>query len=301
MQGLTGIVMRDARRVNDRRCRRSAAAWWALIVLGAALLPGVAAAETLLLIQGYMGAAGNWRSSGISAALVSGGWHDAGTLRADRHGVRSDGRPGTAANRFYTMRLPSEQSLSRQLGVLERYVDYVGRRHPGASLFLVGHSAGGVLARYLMVTNPRAPVAALITIASPHQGVELAGLGARLGSMLGGVLQDSPLDWLGSLLEAGALWPAQALYGELAPERPGNFLYRLNHQPHPRARYISVIREPGPGAPLGDVLVPADSQSMNAVAMLRGRSREVRVIGPHALRSADGALLVRLLRWLQQA
>ncbi len=262
-----------------------------VLALLAFVLP-VARAETLLLIHGHLGGAHNWRGTGIAARLVDAGWHDAGTIGRWRGKVTIRGAPGRAAQRFYTVQLDGRTRLQAQTTALAGYVTRVLIRHPGSPLILVGHSAGGLVARLFMVQNPRIAVAALITIATPHLGTPLAQFGE--------LIEESPLAWLVPYMGANGLGDSFALYRDLAEERPGNFLYLLNRRPHPPARYISVVRTADDGIS-GDLLVPDWSQDLRRVAALRGRAHTLREPGTHALSERDATLLIHLLRWLQQA
>ncbi len=250
-------------------------------------------AETLLFVHGHLGGAHNWRSTGIAASVEAAGWHDAGTLALRRDRILHRGKHGGAAQRFFTLQLDGQSELQRQAAVLARYVTWVRERYPRTPLILIGHSAGGLVARLYMVQNPAANVAALVTIATPHLGTPIAQVGE--------LVERTPLAWLAPMMGVSELPAALELYRDLAVEQPGNFLYTLNRRPHPRARYISIVRAADPASPLGDVLVPDWSQDMRGVRALTGRARSVRTIGTHALTPADGEVLIRLLQWLQQA
>ena len=102
-----------------------------------------------------------------------------------------------------TVDLPSEAPLFVQLQVLVPQVEYLRTHHSEEHLFLAGHSAGGVLARLYMVTHPKVPVAALITIASPHLGTGAAEIGLMAG--------DSPLGFLAPLVGGSTLNRSQGL------------------------------------------------------------------------------------------
>ncbi len=273
---------------------------WLLVLTSLLGMGGVSHAQTVLLIPGYLGHADNWRDTGIATALVRAGWEDGGTLSRVGDSARARAAYG-AAQRFFTLELSSSAPLDRQVAELASYVKRVRARRPRTPLILVGHSAGGVLGRLYMVRNPDARVAALVTFASPHLGTELADAGAALGLALEQSLGGTPLaalaPWFGLERFAGT----RELYEDLRLARPDTFLYWLNHQAHPPARYVSVVRETG-GEPLGgDLLIPDWSQDLGAVTALRGRARTLRVAGTHALSPDDGPLLVEILRWLQRA
>lgn len=263
----------------------------ALVALS--MFPAAAGGEALIFLQGYLGDGDGWRTANITDALRKDGWWDGGHLRNTPQGIRSSNANAQGSKRFYTLELATEAPLLVQLRQLTPYLASIRSRHAGESLVLVGHSAGGVLGRLYMVQYPDAGVDALITIASPHLGTESAELGLMAGQ--------SPLAWFAPLLGAETLNRSQGLYFDLARERPSNLLYWLNRQEHPPARYVSVVRT-GNGLPgSGDLLVPTWSQDMNYVYALRGRAYTVSARGGHGLTEADGPLLIRLLRRLQQS
>ncbi len=258
-----------------------------MMLLLPAAVPATAWAETLVLIHGYLGD-GDWRAAGATRPLLEAGWADGGqlALRGDGAVAGNLPQPG-GAKRFYTLALPSEAPLLHQLGFVERYVQEIRRRHGRESLYLAGHSAGGVLGRLYMVKHPEAGVDALITVASPHLGSEVAELGNAFGQ--------TPLAWAAPLLGLGTLNRSQGLYYDLNRSRPGNLLYWLNGQPHPEARYVSIVRESGIPLLSGDGVAPAWSQDLNGVWALRDRALTLPSSGDHALRVEDGVVIARLL------
>ena len=248
-------------------------------------------AETVFLVQGFAAFADEWRTRGVANELERGGWSDGGQLEIRRGAVQLNARNSSRAERrFYTLELPTQAALDTQAARLARYAAFHERNHINETLYLVGHSAGGVVARYFMVKHPALDVAALITIASPHRGTELADAGARLSN--------SPFGVIAELLDVAPLARSGHLLEDLRTERPGTLLYWLNHQEHPQARYISVIREHDG---LGRIAVPVRSQDLNRVYALHGRVDTIRSRGPHALSARDGQLLIELLTHLGKA
>jgi pimeloyl-ACP methyl ester carboxylesterase len=256
----------------------------AAVCLAATALPG--AADTLVLIPGYLSDGQDWRQSGIADSLRRAGWGDGGNLFLHRGRPFVSGGGPPRPQRFYTLDLESEAPLLYQEQQLTAYLSALRERHPGEPLILAGHSAGGVLGRLQMVRNPEQPVSALITIASPHLGTESAELGLQAGH--------SPLAWLTGLVGADTLNRSQGLFFDLARERPGNLLFWLNRQQHPEARYVSVVRN-GEDSLFGDLVVPEWSQDMNRVQALYGRALRIEAGGGHGLSEDDARLLVRIL------
>ncbi len=257
-----------------------------IIIISQLLVTSALQADTLVLIQGYQSKGADWRDSGVVKALVRAGWSDIG--RAGEHAMAL-AKPGL---RLATVELETEARLQYQLVQLKVAIGRIKRTHAEERLIFAAHSAGGVLGRLYMVQHPDIKVAALITFATPHLGTESAELGVALGR--------SPLGLFSRLLgpKHDLLGRSQGLFTDLIRERPGTFLFWLNRQPHPNARYISVVRDENLSL-IGDIVVPTWSQDMNQVYALRGRSQVITTHGGHGLRTEDGDLLVRILRWLR--
>ena len=258
-----------------------------LVVLILCLGPQGAHAAALVLVHGYLCDGDIWYDSGITGALERAGWQDGGRLKYVSGIARLTGvRPYGGRKVFYTVNLPSEAPLLQQSSLLTEYLHIVQRDHKGEELVLVGHSAGGLVARLTMVQHPEIKVTALITIAAPNLGTDSAEIGL--------MAEASPLGMFAPLLGIDTLSKSRRLYTDLVRERPGTLLYWLNHQRHPDARYISIVRDDS--VSLGDFIVPAYSQDMDNVYALRGRVQTVSAPGEHALGPADGRLLVRLIK-----
>ena len=264
---------------------------WSRWLVMALLLAGAfsASAETLILIQGYQAKGTDWRSSGITEQLTAAGWLDGGQISLESRSVSAPAGP-----RFFTVELTTDAQLLRQMEQLKAHIDKVKGVRPGESMILVGHSAGGVLGRLFMVQHPEEAISALITDASPHLGTESAELGLALSQ--------SPLGWASGLLgkEYDVLGRSEGLFFDLVRERPGSLLFWLNRQPHPQARYVSVVRD-GNLSWIGDLVVPLWSQDMNQVEQLRGRAVSIASDGNHGLEREDGRLLLDILRRLRSS
>ncbi len=261
------------------------------------LLSASARADVLVLVHGWAAGADTWLHSGVMAALEASGWADAGVLGAGPAGIDYLPGPGAAArNEFYRVQLPAQAPLLWQAAQLDAGLRLVRERHPGARLTLVGHSAGGVVARLAMV-RPGAPrVDRLITIASPNLGTTRAIEGLEVVDAKPFFCPGPGIDFLKSMFGGAGydyLKHSRGALVDLTPAVPGSLIDWLNRQPHPDAEYIAVVRQSPTYA--GDELVPALSQDLNQVPALHGRVRVVVTPTGHALTPADGTLLVRLL------
>jgi pimeloyl-ACP methyl ester carboxylesterase len=261
-----------------------------VLALCTALLSQLARAEVVLLVHGYLGDAGSWDRSGVTSILQQQGWQPAGVYLAGPGGIRLvPGQGATGKDKFYSVDLPSEAPILVQVYLLKEILASITARHPAEPIVLVGHSAGGVVARAALVRGGATNVKALVTIASPHLGT------GRAEEALDATDIPFPLSLLTDFLGGSTYHTAmrsRSLYVDLVRARPGTFLYWLNSQPHPDIQYVSVVRASnGPG----DYVVPAYSQDMNNVPVLRGRSRLVTLPAPHGLEPADGTVIAQLL------
>ncbi len=243
-------------------------------------LPFNAFADVLVLVPGYLNGGYSWRMQGITQSLVANGWSDGGNFILGPNGVRLDLPPAASKHRFYSVELPGEAPLPIQANYLNNYIDAVQAMHPGEKMILAGHSAGGVLARYIMVTRPTLNIDTLITIASPHSGTDAAEV-AKL-------ISDSPASWIAPLFGLNTINRSRDLYRDLGRPDGTNLLSWLNTRQHPKANYISVIH-------LNDEWVDAGSQDMNNIPVLAGKSTVVTTNTGHSLNPADGVLLANVL------
>jgi triacylglycerol lipase len=257
-----------------------------LFGLGAPL----AQAEVLVLVHGYLGAADTWDYTGVTTVLQQHGWSRAGVYIAGPGGVQLVPAAGRQqARKFYAVDLPSEAPVLIQVYLLNEILTSVSGRHAGEPVVLVGHSAGGVVARATLVRGNYPAVKTLITIASPHLGT------FRAEQALDATDIPFPFSMFTDFFGGEAYDTAmrsRSLYVDLVRPQPGSLLYWLNGQPHPDIRYVSVVRaDDGPG----DYVVPAFSQDMNNVPVLSGRSSVTTIPARHGLEPQDGAVLVKLL------
>lgn len=264
--------------------RKTVFAIAALLVSGWLTLSPAHAGQTVVLIHGYWSDGSDWRRLGVVQALQFAGWHDAGHLLPS--GLLPTWiYPNATDNCVYTVTLPSEAPLPLQVSWLGTYLQGLRARHPNNDLILVGHSAGGVVARLAMVVTA-IPVHTLITIASPHLGTEAAEWGLEV--------THSPVGWFLPFMGGNSLLRSEGLYLDLVRESPGTLLFWLNRQPHPSAQYISIVRM-GAKVGAGDSIVPLYSQDLNHVPALAGKAMTVTSIGFHGLQPTDGPLLVSIL------
>jgi triacylglycerol lipase len=261
----------------------------AFFVLFAGLSQSVRA-DVALLVHGYLGSAASWEFSGINAVLAGNGWQPAGVILPGPGGPTLPPPFGKAAKKAYAIELPSTAPLMVQSDILAAAVRALKGRHAGESITLVGHSAGGVVARMALVRGGMEGVTRLITIASPHLGTEraLQALDATHGGGPFGFVKDVVGGRDYQVVKHS--WPVLV---DLSPAVPGSVLFWLNGQPHPRIQYLSIMRAAPFG--LGDLLVPGFSQDLNNVGPLRGQARSFVVPADHALTAADGTLVASLL------
>lgn len=258
-----------------------------------------ARADVLILVHGYLGSADSWEVSGINTLLDANGWKRGGLITsAPVTATPVFAGPGqTAANKVYTVDLPAEAPIAIQTDQLLHMLATIQAIHPGESLVIAGHSAGGIVARTALVTADVQNVKALITIASPHVGTTLAnraiaatdesGFFGGLKGLFGGSGYDT-------------LRRSRGLLFDLAHPYPGSLLYWLNAQKHPDIKYVSVIRLNPAGFP-GDELVPGYSQDMNNVPSIQGNSSIILTPAGHTLVAEDGVILLQVLNELYPA
>lgn len=245
-------------------------------------------ADTLVMVQGYLGNAGSWRLSGVAPALVFDGWADAGHMTLGPAGVLAPPVLADGGKRFYTLDLPTEAPIAEQARLLGLYVAFLEARHKNDRVVLVGHSAGGVAARMYMVVSRDPAVEGLVTVAAPNLGSGLADTASAVSC--------SPISWVAPLFGAGTINRSRALYHDLGRESPWNLVGWLNRQPHPQARYVSVIRS-ADGTPFsGDRVSEAWRQDLRNVPALGARAQAVVTPASHGLQPGDGRVIADILR-----
>ena len=129
----------------------------------------------LVLVHGYLASPDSWEESGINAVLDSQGWKRGGIFKYSPVGPQLfEAESMDAKNTVYVVDLPSEAPVIVQSDLLLGMLKTIRQRQPDEPLIIVGHSAGGVVARMSLVRAGAENVVALITIASPHVGTTRA-------------------------------------------------------------------------------------------------------------------------------
>ena len=109
------------------------------------ILP-VAQAQTVVFVHGYMAEGSIWQYSGVVDRMRQNGWAFAGRYGFNaQYDVVQDVKK-LRGNATVTVELPWEDSIANQAELLNRYLKAIYRNRP-EPITLVGHSAGGVVAR----------------------------------------------------------------------------------------------------------------------------------------------------------
>lgn len=256
-------------------------------------LPVASQARTLVLIHGYLGDDMNWRTSGFITPLKISGWKDGGSYGYAPQRMFLPRFPHLVGDAFYTVNLPSQTNLQTQEQILSHYLGHLYAQR-GEPITLVGHSAGGVVARLYAIDPMHVPVNGLISIASPHLGTPAANIAYLAGN--------SPLGMMASFAGGDELQDSRGLFSDLKEEAPNTFIHWMNHQPHPVLHYASIIRS---NAKLSkpnkfDFVVPPFSQDMNNIWALKGRSGKAVVTENHSLNGKDGGIVVQVLEAMRR-
>ena len=263
-----------------------------LFILSLLLLCTPAQADVMLLIHGYLGDAYSWEKSGINDELHQRGWSRAGMFQGSAYGPQLFVTDyGDAKNLVYVATLPSELPVMVQADVLKSIIDIIEQNHADQEIILVGHSAGGVVARMAMIRHQLKNIKALITIASPHIGT------GRADQALNITKNHGPFNIVKNVVGGDgydALKHSRGLMVDLRHPQPGNMLYWLNSQPHPDIHYASIIRLNNNGAS-GDYYVPGFSQNMNNVPALQGKSSTFTTPTSHFLVRQDADTIISII------
>ena len=250
-------------------------------------------AKTLVLVHGFLSGDMYWRTSGFTKPLEFADWEDAGSYNFDPRGMLTPRGINLKKNIFITVNLPSEANLQIQKGVLMQYLQHLQMVRK-ETVTLIGHSAGGLVARLYVIDPAHIPVNGLITIATPHLGTPAANVAYLAGN--------SPIGMIVSIAGEEALQDSRGLFSDLKEERPHNFLYWMNHQPHPNIHYASIIRKNDAISKPNkyDFIVPPFSQNMNNVWALKNRSGVALSKDNHSLNGKDGLIVVDILKHIKE-
>jgi len=246
-----------------------------------------AGADIVVLVHGFKSSGLDWYKAGVIEHLQNHGWRPGGHYRYNPQRIIGPQVRAKGKDLIYTIDLPNTAPMMLQVAYLHAVLQSIETIAPDETLNLVGHSAGGVVARALMVVHPEHTIARLITISAPHLGSSAASAGALLAS--------TPLSMMASMLGQDELAHSGQLLAELSPPKPGNFLFWLNQQPHPPAlHYISLVRADN-ALLSGDYLISPQSQDLRNVANLGARAVAYPTPGSHSLQAQDGDLIAYLL------
>ena len=264
-----------------------------LLLVGFLSLPSHA--DILVEVHGYLGSSRSWDDSGINDELAKGGWHIAGLLRSTRAGIVLRKNiyfdENKYKNRIYNVDLPSQAPLWVQSDQLIEMLKWIAKTFPKQNIHIVGHSAGGVVARVSILNKQVKNVKTLITIASPHLGTSraLEALDFSNNMFFVNQIKDVFTGGLNSTLRN-----SRGLLIDLLPPKYGQTLTIINNKPHPDIRYVSVIRTQQGGL-TGDILVPGFSQDMNAVKGIKHQSEVIYTPTGHVLVRGDGDTILKIL------
>ena len=243
----------------------------------------------MVLIHGYMADGMSWRSTKVTEGLMLAGWKDGGRYSVNQQGMLAAINPQAGSDAFFTVDLPSKAPIDVQARILGRYLDhlYAIRNEP---FIFVGHSAGGIVARFYLLIPAHVPVSALITISTPHLGTPAANIALSAG--------DSPIGIMLDIIGQDEFRDSRGLYTDLKEAAPNTFLYWLNRQIYPRIHYVSIVRTNKTKTRLNkvDFIVPLESQNMNNIWSLRGQSLVYLTKESHFLSAKDGEFLVDVLK-----
>ena len=269
-----------------------------VISLFAVLMVSLAAkADVLVLVHGWAADANTWVRSGVQAGLTQKGWREGGVILSTPAGIRTQlSHPLKAERILIRSWLPAEAPMMIQARFLMAQLQFIKNKYPNQKIIIAAHSAGGVVARIVLV-NPEAPkVNMLITIATPNLGTHRAMDALDITDAKPFFCPGPGIDFIKTVVGGSQyqyLKDSRAALVDLMPAGYSRLLTWLNQQPHPDIAYHAIIKqERGPG----DEVVPAFSQDLNRVAVLKGKARVHLVSSPHGLNPGDALLIDNILK-----
>ncbi|MCB1800749.1 MAG: alpha/beta fold hydrolase [Gammaproteobacteria bacterium] len=272
---------------------------WLLFTVVIALFAGRAAyADVLVLVHGYLGTSQSWAEAGALARLQARGYRLAGIVGYGPQGVMLQPTTAKAPDKpVYAVDLPSQAPIALQADWLAAQLREIGKRHPKQAITVAAHSAGGVVARMMLVRHGKLGVEHLITIATPHfgtgraiQALEATDNSGMFGFVKGLLVRRATGNALYHTVQQ-----SRGVLFDLTPPAPGNLLFWLNQQPHPGIRYTSVMRIGTFNMP-GDRVVPPLSQDLNRIPALYGKVQTYSMAQGHLLTAQDGDLIGNLMQ-----
>lgn len=272
--------------------------WYMLLLIVAFSAFRAASADVLVLVHGYLGSAQSWAESGALERLVRRGYQQAGIYGFSHQGVVLQRLAKTPlAKPVYAVNLPSQAPVVIQADWLAAFLRDIRKNHPNQAIQLAAHSAGGIVARMMLVRHGTLGVNHLITIATPHfgtvralQALDVTDNRGPLGFVKGWLVRRKTGDALYATVRQ-----SRGVLLDLTPPAPGNLLAWLNSQPHPDIAYTAIMRV-GTFRMPGDQIVPPLSQDLNRVAPLAGKVKTYSMAQGHLLTPQDGDLIANLLK-----
>ncbi len=251
------------------------------------------AGDSVVFIHGLSGNTHSWSKKGIINILYQDGWQVAGEAFYDyRYGIHLKKHAGITDKNLFLLTVPSRAAIGRQAQIVEYVLERINELVPDDNIHLVGHSAGGVVARLIVVNNKFPKIKSLITIATPHFGTRRAEMALDFADL------PFPLNIMaetGGGREYDKFQSTQGLFRDLIRPRPGTFLHWLNWQQYPDINYYSIVRK-HKSIISKDFMVPSLSQNMALLPTLHNRTKTYWVGKSHALSAKDGLALKRILR-----
>lgn len=250
-------------------------------------------AKTVVLVHGMLSDEQEWFKSGIAQSLIKSGWQYKGNLpfanpklqpfQNYSHSLSND-QPA-----FYTLRLNWYLPIAEQSAALKAYVEKISE-HRKEQIILIGHSLGGVVARHYLINahknQPTLPIKHLITIASPHLGTPWAW-------MVWQTLQ-TPAKMFLTPVSPIPLSQAEQVLFEISNFPKRNLIHQMAVMEHPNIQYTSIIHEMKMSEAKVDLFVSPDSQNMNHLHALSGKSTHYSIASQHGLSLKDALLLLKI-------